>query len=204
MHKIMLLPALVTALALTGCATTASSPVDVTRFHSPQGAALAPGSFTIDTASPFAPAGLEGAVWSDAVAGELGKLGFRRDGGEGAAYVVTVRHHRGQIDPGQRGRRSPVSVGVGGSTGGGYRSGIGVGLGIGIDLSGPPKPRLADDLSVQISRKGDNVVVWEGRASSDAKQGSAAAQPNVMAAKMAEALFRGFPGESGKSITVRP
>ena len=194
-----LLSATLLGFMLAGCATTASGPVDVTRFHRADQVSFAPGSYVIDAANPYSPQGLEGAVWAEAVARELDRLGFTRDNGSRTAYTVKVTQSRGMIDPAMRGRRSPVSVGVGGSTG---SYGSGVGLGIGIDLSGPPKPRVGNDLSVQILRRSDNIVVWEGRASSVVKQGTPAAEPSAVAAKMAEALFRGFPGESGKSIRV--
>jgi hypothetical protein len=57
-------------------------------------------------------------------------------------------------------------------------------------------------LSVRIARRDGGNVVWEGRASVEAKQGSPASQPGLAAAKLAEALFRDFPGESGTTIRV--
>ena len=45
--------------------------------------------------------------------------------------------------------------------------------------------------------------MWEGRALLEAKRGTPAAQPGIAAAKLADALFRGYPGRSGESITVR-
>ena len=198
MVSLKYVPTLLGPLALMGCATSGSSPIDVTRFHRAQEMSVAPAAYTLENPAGFGGASLEAGVWNDAVAAELGKLGYQRSNGS-ASYVVTVRHERGVIDPAMGRRRSPVSVGVGGSTG---SYGSGVGLGIGIDLSGPPKPRIGDDLSVTIARASDKEVVWEGRASGDSKQGTGASQPNVMAAKMAAALFQGFPGESGKSIRV--
>ncbi len=199
MRFLRIIPLVAAPLALAACATTTAAPVDVTRFHRAADMALAPATFTIETSTAFGGNSLEEAVWKDAVAAELGRLGFTRSAG-GAPYSVTVHHDRGMIRPGADGRRGPVSVGVGGSTGS-YGSGLGVG--IGIDLSGPPRPRIGDDLAVRITRRSDSAVVWEGRASSEAKQGSAAAQPHVMAAKMAAALFKDFPGENGASIRVK-
>jgi len=92
-----------------------------------------------------------------------------------------------------------VSVGVGGRTGG---FGSGVGVGIGINLGGGPKDRIATELSVRIAKRADDKVIWEGRSSVEAKDGSPASQPALAAAKLAEALFTGFPGESGRTIRV--
>ena len=93
-----------------------------------------------------------------------------------------------------------MSVGVGGSTG---SYGSGIGLGIGINLSGKPKDIVTSTLSVQIRRRADNLAIWEGRASTDAKDGSPAAQPGIAAAKLAGALVRDYPGQSGQTITVK-
>lgn len=185
-------------LVLAGCATTRPGPVDVTRFHRANEVALAPGSYSIEAPNQYAAGSLEASAWSQAVAAELDKLGFTR-AASGATYNVTIDHARTMIDPALGGRRSPVSVGVGGSTG---SYGSGLGLGIGFDLSGPPKPRIGYDLSVRISRAADKEVLWEGRASTETKQGSQADQPYLIATKMAQSLFNGFPGESGKAIRV--
>lgn len=190
--------ALMIPLVLAGCATTRPGPVDVTRFHRANEVALTPGTYSIEMPSEYAAGSLEASVWTNAVAAELNSLGFQQST-SAAQYSVSVQSARTMIDPAMAGRRSPVSVGVGGSTG---SYGSGLGLGIGIDLSGPPKPRIGYDLSVRMSRKASNEVVWEGRASTETKQGSAADQPHLIATKMADALFKGFPGESGKSIRV--
>lgn len=198
MSHIKLVSAFLIPLALAGCATTKPGPVDVTRFHKASEVALSPGTYNIEMPNEFAAGSLESSVWIDAVSAELNTLGFTRSSGP-AAYSVNIQQTRMMVCPALGGRRSPVSVGVGGSTGS-YGSGLGVG--IGIDLSGPPKARIGYDLSVRISRTSDNAVVWEGRASTETKQGSAADQPNLIAAKMASALFKGFPGENGKSIRI--
>ena len=93
-------------------------------------------------------------------------------------------------------------VGVGG---GGYRGG-GVGVGGGISFPiGKPKSRelIATELGVQIRRRSDGTVIWEGRAQTVADVRAPAAVAANSAGKLASALFRGFPGESGRTITVR-
>src|SRR3546814_18502563 len=95
---------------------------------------------------------------------------------------------------------SPVSVGVGGSTG---SYGSGLGLGIGINLSGKPKAIVITELNVQIKRRADATVIWEGRAITEAKENAPAAQPGLAAAQLAGALFKDFPGVSGRTITVK-
>ena len=95
--------------------------------------------------------------------------------------------------------RSPVSVGVGGSKG---TYGSGVGLGLGINLGGGSAPQLQTTLAVRILRRSDQLVIWEGTAVQAAKVGSPAAQPGIAASKLAEALFKDFPGVSGETIRV--
>jgi hypothetical protein len=96
-------------------------------------------------------------------------------------------------------KRSPVSVGVGGSTG---SYGSGVGLGIGINLGGGPKQMQDLQLSVRIDDAATGQALWEGRALSAVPVKAPAAQPSIAAAKLAEALFKDFPGESGRTISV--
>ena len=96
-------------------------------------------------------------------------------------------------------KRSPVSVGVGGSTG---SYGSGLGLGIGINLGGGPKPTQDLQLSVRIDDAATGQALWEGRALTAVRAKAPAAQPSLAAAKLAEALFKDFPGESGRTITV--
>jgi hypothetical protein len=45
--------------------------------------------------------------------------------------------------------------------------------------------------------------VWEGRASFAVRANAPQAQTAIGAAKMAQALFKGFPGESGETIVVQ-
>lgn len=179
-----------------GCAT-AIAPVDVTRFH---GASVArQGSVAIVPANTADADSLEFRTMANAVSAALTRTGFTvRERGT-AEFEAEVGVERQTYLPGVE-RRSPVSVGVGGSTG---SYGSGVGLGIGINLSGKPKPVVATSLKVQLRRSVDKVAIWEGRAETRAKEGTPAAQPGLAAGKLADALFRGFPGPSGATITVK-
>jgi hypothetical protein len=185
------------ALALGGCAT-AIAPVDVTRFHGGQVARQ--GSVAVVPANPDDAASLEFRTMANAVSAALGRTGFSvlDQGASGGTYEAVVALSRETYAPAAQGR-SPVSVGVGGSTGS-YGSGLGVG--IGINLSGKPKPVVTTRLRVQLRRASDKVAIWEGRAETSAKEGTPAAQPGLAAGKLADALFQGFPGPSGVTITV--
>lgn len=184
-------------LLLAGGCATAIAPVDVTRFHGDSVARQ--GSVAILPANATDADSLEFRTTANAVSAALARTGFTvRESGPGELEAV-VGIERQTFQPGEQ-RRSPISVGVGGSTG---SYGSGVGLGIGINLSGKPKPVVVTSLRVQLRRTADKVAIWEGRAETQAKEGSPAAQPGLAAGKLADSLFQGFPGPSGVTITVK-
>jgi hypothetical protein len=58
-------------------------------------------------------------------------------------------------------------------------------------------------LEVAIRRRSDGTVFWEGRAVGEARTGSPEAARTAVVERLAEALFRDFPGESGRTIRVK-
>ena len=78
-----------------------------------------------------------------------------------------------------------------------------MGLGIGIDLSGPPPEVVETELAVTIKDRASGQALWEGRASFTVTAKSPLAGSQLGAAKLAEALFKGFPGNSGETIQVK-
>ncbi|HTH28570.1 MAG TPA: DUF4136 domain-containing protein [Sphingobium sp.] len=187
---------LIPAAMLGGCAT-AVAPVDVTRFHT--GGVPTTGTVALAPAPGIDGSAIEYRTYANAVAVALTRTGFTvAEPGSAARLTATVGYDVAVQRPYERG--SPVSVGVGGATG---SYGSGVGLGIGINLSGRPKPVIATRLSVRLSRSGTREALWEGRAETAAKEGTPAAQRGMAAAKLADALFRDYPGQSGATITVR-
>ncbi|MBB4641387.1 DUF4136 domain-containing protein [Rhizorhapis suberifaciens] len=188
--------ALLVPMTLAGC-QTAVAPVEVTRFH--MGDQTGRGSVAVEPMTLSDDSSIEYRTYAAAVAQELQRIGFAEQTGANSQYVASVNYMRGVRDT-LGGGRSPVSVGVGGATG---SYGSGVGLGVGINLSGPPKPLVTTQLNVQIRRRSDRSVIWEGRAVTEAKEGSPAAQPGMAASKLAEALFKDFPGVSGQTIKVK-
>ena len=59
------------------------------------------------------------------------------------------------------------------------------------------------ELAVTIKDRASGQALWEGRASFTVSARSPLASGQLGAAKMAEALFKGFPGRSGETIEVR-
>ncbi|VAW00684.1 hypothetical protein MNBD_ALPHA04-1375 [hydrothermal vent metagenome] len=197
-HHLIAIAGLTCAL---GACVAATPPVEVTRFHNAPSKPIAMGTIAVTSLADESDNRiLEQRTYDAAVMRELQRVGFSDSGSNSHAseYVAQVSVARSRITAG--GRRSPVSVGVGGGTGG---YGSGVGLGIGINLGGRPKDKIATELSVQIIRRTNGDIIWEGRSSVEAKEGSPASQPGLAASKLAEALFRDFPGESGATIRVK-
>jgi hypothetical protein len=191
---------LATALLASGC-TTALPPVEVTRFYTAEVART--GLVRIEPREADDASSLEYRTFANAVAQSLSRTGFTVADGTSATsapqFRAIVSVSRGIIRS-DAPRRSPVSVGVGGSTG---SYGGGLGIGIGFNLSGPPKPEIVTSLFVQLRRIGDDATIWEGRAETRAREGSPASQPGIAAGKLADALLRDYPGRSGETIMVR-
>ena len=182
--------------ALAGCVTPVG-PVEVTRFHGPDVALLGKGTISVEPA-PGADAGsLEWQAYRAAVTRQLVTLGYREAAPGAGAQVAMVALSRRTIE-GQR--SSPVSVGVGGSTG---TYGGGLGMGVGLNLSPKPGPQVATDLAVTIRDRQSNTTLWEGRASFVVSAKSPLASTALGAPKMSEALFQGFPGAPGQTIEVK-
>lgn len=187
------------ALSLTACAT-AVPPVEVTRFH--VGNPARSGTIQVEEMPGNPDVSLEFRTYAAAVDQELQRVGFAAAApGARSDYVALVAFRRTFRPVGYGRQGSPVSVGVGGAVGSQGYSGLGVG--VGINLSGRPKDLVVTELDVQIRRRADSTTIWEGRALSQAREGTPASQPGLAAPKLAAALLQGYPGESGRTITVR-
>ncbi|MFT4057578.1 MAG: DUF4136 domain-containing protein [Novosphingobium sp.] len=201
MRTLPALLALTAALALNACVAPVG-PVEVTRFHAPDMSRLGRGTIRVEPASGQAD-NLEFRTYAAAVARELTRIGYTEPlpGQSASAQVALLTLERNTYQP-QR-SRGPVSVGVGGGTGG---YGSGVGLGIGFDLSGKPKEQVETRVFVSIRDRGaapTATALWEGRAGFVVRGDSPLAQAPLGSAKVAEALFKGFPGQSGETIQVK-
>ena len=194
MKKYSLLAAAIASLTLSACVVP-TGPVEVTRFNrAADGYVYGNGSYIVTPAK--ASDALSLSPYLAAVAREMQQIGYseKLDNSDVIAEVsVSARKTEAP-------RRSPVSVGVGGSTGS-YGSGVGVGLGFDLGALGN-KDSVQTTLSVRLLRRSDNLVIWEGRAVQSAGATSPAAQPGIAASKLASALFDDFPGISGETVTV--
>ncbi len=188
-------PILLASVLLLGACTVPTGPVEVTIFNrANEGITYGAGAYSVEFApDAVAGPGLTNTTYLAAVAREMRRVGYVEILGD-PAVTAQVRVSTEEFKNG----RSPVSVGGGASTG---SYGSGVGLGLSVDLTGG-KHRLVTTLAVRITRNSDRLVIWEGKAEQDAKYGSPAAQPGIAASKLAEALFKDFPGKSGATIEV--
>jgi uncharacterized protein DUF4136 len=186
------------AVALSACTAT-GYPTEVTRFHA--GQQIARGTVAIE---PFdAPGGGPGArgpefdFYAGAVAQQLARLGWTVTRAPGQAdHVALIGISEDRYT---RRESSPVSIGVGGGTGGWHS---GVGGGVGFNLGGGPHQLVTATLNVRIKQRADDKVFWEGRATATARADRPEGSPAVLAPHLAEALFQGFPGESGRTIRL--
>lgn len=184
-------------LALAGCETMRPSPVEVTRFH--LSGPVERGSLAIGPAPGTNGQGLEFAAYANAVSAELQRIGYVPVQGVDQSLYVAVIGYRQRTEEGPP-RSSPVSIGIGGGTGG-WRSGVGGGVSFGVG-GGRGGVVLVTQLNVELKRRSDQTVVWEGHSVGAVPVGAPAAQADAIAARLAQAMFRDFPGESGRTISV--
>jgi Domain of unknown function (DUF4136) len=192
-NKVMMI--VIATLGLGGCAASIP-PVEVTRFH--LGQPVAAGTVMIEPAAEVDAKSLEFGTYAAAVARQLTSIGLNEARAEPGTYSAVVGYTR--TSRVAEAKRSPITIGIGGGTGGG---GLGIGLGTSFGIGkAKAKQTIITQLSVQIKRRADQNVIWEGRAMTEAPEGAPAAQPGLAADKLANALFKGFPGTSGATITV--
>jgi hypothetical protein len=189
-------------VALGACAPTyRPQPIDVTRYH--LGNPMERTTVAIEPMANTDSFGPEYQTYSDAVRAELERLGYVQSvSNMPSGYIAAVAFRR--VSKGAFKEPPPVTIGLGGgSYSGGRRGGVGVGGDVGFGIGGKTRELYSTELWVQLRRRSDNTTVWEGRATTDNVSGTDPAQPAVAAARMAKALFKDFPGESGITITVK-
>ena len=132
-------------------------------------------------------------------AGELTNLGFTRapdpTSAEIAVSVIVDRGSRPDPAPARRGRglrhrrrfvRAP-------------RGGFGGDVGTTVPVGGNSRAYIVGTrMQVQIKRRSDGIAIWEGRAMTEARAPAPPPRRSAAVAKLAHALFLGFPGESGR------
>ena len=193
----MRLATMATLALLGGCAASIPA-AQVTRFHASQ--PITRGEIGIAPRDAAQGASLEFENYTMSLARELRALGFTVAAPSAHPDLVAlIDITRETVLTGPE--RSPLSIGLGGGTGGG---GVGIGGGVSFPIGKATAPEaVRTELFVQIRRHSDDSALWEGRAKLQARSGTPYASPAAAVDKLAAALFRDFPGESGTTITVK-
>ncbi len=177
--------ALLLALPIAACAAVqgggAGAGAEVTRFH--LGQPIARGQIAVEAFDPADANMPEFASYADAVGRELTRLGWTVVNSVGQSEQVALV----DVEQGTRAalRTGRVGTAAPGATGGG--------------ATGP----VAIRLEVRIKRLSDGTVFWEGRSVMNTRGGANAADRTAIVQNLAAALFRDFPGESGRTISAR-
>jgi hypothetical protein len=172
--------------------------VEVSRFLAEGTAAqaLGHGTIAVATEADRLAGDVERATYEAAVIDQLAGAGYdtATPGDGGQVVELTVRH--AEVAPAEA-KRKPVSgeMAVGVSNHGSYQA-----LGLNIDLSKPRKALLSTRLEARIRDKATGAVLWEGRADIATREGDSKWTDQAIAARLAEALFAGFPGKNGETI----
>ncbi len=171
--------ALLAACGTTGGTSQRSSGTSVTRFH--LGSEIARGEVSVEPrfTTPAA-GGVYEPGFGASIGNELATLGFKPAATPATSeFIATVDVATNTMLALQaRAPGSPAIAGV---------------------VARPTA--VATQLAVQLKRRSDGSIIWEGRAQSPARTGAVASSSDVQ--KLARALFKDFPGESGRTISVR-
>ena len=191
---------LIVALAMTGCASAPPSfPTEVTRFRAD---AVERGTISLAPEQGIND-GPAFQSYAAAVGDALTTQGYTVvPPGADSTFIARIAFRSDT-----RSVRGPAPFTLGLGVGGGsYDRGgsVGVGMGGGIPIG---KGELRDDtaamLSVRINRRAGDLGVWEGKAQTRLIRRAGTGDANAVPAKLAKAMFTGFPGESGRTITVK-
>ncbi|MGP1282306.1 MAG: DUF4136 domain-containing protein [Parasphingopyxis sp.] len=195
MKKSFARTAALAALALVAaCATPSQRGTEVTRFH--LGQAIPAQAINVEPADPERADSLEFRQYAAIVAQQLATIGFTETSLEEAEMIAVMNVERGTRA--EVARRSPFTIGIGGGSFG-RRTGVGVGTSFGVGGSRGGEVDVTE-LSVALKRRSEGTIVWEGTATRATEPG--AESPATIVEMLAAALFQGFPGESGRTITV--
>lgn len=186
---------------LAACATGPQRfPVQATRFH--YDAAAQRGTIAVEPLPGPSSASLEYKTYAAAVQAELLRNGFTSPApGAKPEFIATVGFTRADRELPRR--RSPVQIGLGGGGySGGWRGGTGLGGGVSFPLGGGgASTGVVTELAVRIRHGAD--AIWEGQAQSLTDTTAPDADAASVAARLAAALFKEFPGDSGRTVEVK-
>ncbi|MDD3799635.1 MAG: hypothetical protein PHE36_10715 [Novosphingobium sp.] len=175
--------------------------VDVTRFVAggEAAAALGHGAVAVTAADGSLADARARDTFEAAVIDQLVKAGYETaapdpDGGQ----IAEVRVLRREIEPAEPPRK-PVS---GEMTVGVSNRGSMMGMAVAVDMTKPLKALVSTRLEARIRDRVSGETLWEGHAAMATRDGDPDWTDQAIAHRLAEALFRDFPGKSGESYIV--
>lgn len=115
-------------------------------------------------------------------------------GAEPSDQIAEVRIVRSEAEPAE-GKRDPVS---GEMSMGVSNRGSMMGMAIHIDGTKPKKALIETRLETRIRDRANGEVLWEGRAAIYTRDGDERWSDDAVAARLARALFTGFPARTGE------
>jgi hypothetical protein len=183
---------LLMAASLAGCATgggdrRGSGGVEVARFHLGMAEPMVRPNIAVEAFDRADANRPEFPAYAAAVAKQLTRLGWT------VVPTTTQSEQIAMIDLEQGSREAIAAL-----------TAARIGRGVAATVpAGSSADRTATLLEVAIRRRSDATVFWEGRAVMEARTGSPEAARTAAVERLAEALFRDFPGESGRVIRVR-
>ena len=178
--------------------------IDVARFRAEgaAGEALGKGAIGVIAAPAEAGAGdaRDLATFEAAVVDQLAKAGYDVATADPTGGQVTeLRLRRAMVEP-EEAPHKPVS---GAMTMGVSNHGSMMGMALAVDLSKPRKALVSTRLEVRIKDRNSDAALWEGRAEIVTREGDARWGYQAIAARLAAALFDGFPGRTGETTLRR-
>lgn len=178
--------------------------VDVARFRAEGEAALALGKGTISVAAAPGEANLadprELATYEAAVVDRLAKAGYDVATADPAGGQVTeLRIVHAVVTP-QEAPHKPVS---GQMTMGVSNRGSMLGMALAVDMTKPRKALISTRLEVRIKDRKSDAALWEGRAEIVTREGDSHWNDAAIAARLAQALFDGFPTRTDNVVGRR-
>ncbi|GGE16926.1 hypothetical protein GCM10011529_24220 [Polymorphobacter glacialis] len=188
---------LAAGLAIAAC-TTGPAPTEVTRFH--LGTPIPKDSIMLVPPAGTAAFGLEQQAYAAAVGNELAAAGFRPVINDPRSAYIGVLKVTQEVRPGLP-KPSPFRIGIGGGTGG-YSGGVGGGVSLPVGGSRTGDVRV-NEVSLQIKRRSDETMIWEGRATNAAPADVPASNLATAVPGLAKALMANFPGASGQTVQVK-
>jgi hypothetical protein len=179
--------AIAAAASLSGCSTFQGSRAETQTgtqiYRSHLGQPIARSQIAVEAFQPADANSPEFRIYSTAVAQELRRLGWT---------VVNTGTQSEQV--------ALVDV----SQGSASRMGIGAGApAVPATAGTSASTGVATSLGVRIKRRSDGTVFWEGQSVDEGRGSGSAGERTAAVQRLAAALFRDFPGESGRTIRAR-